>query len=62
MSKPITKLKVLREKQLLTQDQLAKRSKVAIGVISNAENGKRISLASIKKIAAGLNLAPEKLL
>ena len=62
MSKPIANLKNLREAKFLTQSELSVLAGVAIGVVSNAENGMRGSLSSIKKLAKGLGVKPEKLI
>jgi transcriptional regulator with XRE-family HTH domain len=62
MALPITKLKHYREKKFMTQEELAKDSNVAIGVISKAENGGIISLGSIKRLADALKITPEKLI
>lgn len=62
MSKPIPGLKYYREKKLLTQAELAHKSKLTQGVISRAEAGQKISLGAIKKLARGLNINPDKLL
>jgi len=62
MSKPIANLKNLREAKFLTQSELSVLAGVAIGVVSNAENGMRVSLSSIKKLAKGLGVKPEKLI
>ena len=61
MSLPIPKLKHYREKRFLSQVELAKLSGVAIGVISKAENGGKVSLGSIKRLADKLNIQPDKL-
>ena len=62
MSVPIVNLKKIREKQLLTQTDLAKKAGVAIGVITRAESGVKISLGSIKRLAKCLGIRPEKLM
>lgn len=62
MSKAIPKLKALREAKFWTQADLHAESGVAISTISAAENGARISLGRIKKLADALDVKPEKLL
>lgn len=61
MSKVIFRLREIRESKYMTQAELADRSGVAIGVISKAENGGKVSLGSIKNIAKGLGVNPDKL-
>lgn len=61
MSLPIPGLKPIREQKLMTQSELAKKSKVTQSVISSAEKGQKISLGSIKKIAKGLGVSPDRL-
>jgi transcriptional regulator with XRE-family HTH domain len=46
----------------MSQQELHKDSKVALGVISKAENGEKISLGSIKRLADSLKVEPEKLI
>ncbi len=58
MSKPITKLKDFREKRFLSQTELAVMAGVTQGTISKAENGEKVSLGSIKKIAKALKVKP----
>lgn len=62
MSKPITKLKHYRELKFLSQVELSEISEVCQATISNAEAGGKISLGSIKKLAAALGVKPEKLI
>ena len=62
MALPISKLRHYREKKFWTQDELAKESGVAIGVISKAENNGKVSLGSIKILAKTLGIDPEKLI
>ena len=62
MSKELVKLKEYREAKLLTQSELAEKAGVAIGVVSKAENGGKVSLGSIKKIAGALGVRADKLI
>ena len=61
MSLPIIKLKQYREAKFLSQPELAFLSGVSQATISSAENGKRITLGSIKKLAKALRVKPEML-
>ena len=62
MSKPITKLKKYRELKFMTLDELSQAAEVAIGTVWKAEQGRKVSLGSIKKLARALELKPEQLL
>ena len=62
MSKPVTKLKEIRENKFMSMTELAKKANLTVQTISWAELGNKISLGSIRKIAGALKVAPEKLL
>ena len=62
MSLPITRLRLYREKHFLNLVELGAKADVSIGTISNAENGKKISLGCIKKLAKALRVKPSDLL
>jgi transcriptional regulator with XRE-family HTH domain len=62
MSKPVTKLKELRESKFMSMTEVAEKAKLSVQTISFAEMGNKISLGSIRKIAGALKVAPEKLL
>ena len=62
MSKKLAKLRDLREAQLMTQQMLADKAEIAIGVISNAERGRGINLSSIRKIADALGVPAGELM
>lgn len=62
MSKPVTKLKQIRESKFMSMTEVAEKAKLSVQTISFAELGNKISLGSIRKIAAALKVAPERLL
>lgn len=62
MSKPVTKLKKIRESRFLNQAELADLAGVSRPTVITAERGGKISLGSIKALAAALCIKPEKLL
>ena len=56
-------LRNFRQRAILSQDQLAERSGVARDTISKLENGQRGAYPStIRKLATGLEVAPQMLL
>ena len=62
MSKPVTKLKEIRESKFMSMTEVAEKAKLSVQTISFAEMGNKISLGSIRKIAGALKVAPERLL
>lgn len=55
-------LRQLREKKLITQEELASASGVGVATISRLETGKvRPSLRTVRSIAKVLNVDPEML-
>jgi len=60
----VNKLKILREKRHLTQSQLAQKSGVSQGYISELENGKKQnpSAKKLKKLSKVLGIALADLL
>ena len=62
MSRPVTKLKKIREGQFLSMNDLAKLAGVSVQTVSIAEKGHKLSLGSIRKIALALKINPEKLI
>lgn len=54
----MNKLKVLREKRKLTQEELAKKANVSRVTISNLENGtyENINLGTLRKLAIALKV------
>ncbi len=51
-----TRIKEIREKKKLTQEQLAKKSKLDRTFINHVENGRRnLSVQSLEKILKGLD-------
>jgi transcriptional regulator with XRE-family HTH domain len=53
-------LKALREKQYLSQEDLAKKSEMTVSTINRLENGKqKPRFATIRKLAKALKVKPE---
>jgi|WetSurMetagenome_2_1015567.scaffolds.fasta_scaffold738589_2 transcriptional regulator with XRE-family HTH domain len=56
----MAKLKIIREKQFLSQEDLAKKSEMTTCTINRLENGKhKPRFATIRKLAKALDIAPE---
>jgi transcriptional regulator with XRE-family HTH domain len=55
-------VKRLREKKKLTQQQLAKKARVTLSMVSRIESGERdLNLKLLVRIADGLGVVPESL-
>ncbi len=58
----MTKLKTLREKQFLSQEDLAKKSEMTVSTINRLENDKqKPRLATIRKLAKALKVKPTEI-
>ena len=58
----MAKLKELREKQFLTQEELAKKAETTTGTINRLENGKqKPRFGTRRKIAKALNVEPAEI-
>lgn len=57
----VPRLRELRERAVLTQEDLAQRSGVAVVTISRVEGGQGARISTIRKLAGALNTAPEEL-
>lgn len=47
---------------VLTQEDLAKRAGVAEGTIVSAEQGKKVRISTVRKLAAALGVEPSELI
>ena len=56
------RLKDLRDRRLLTQEELAERSGVHFTTISKIENGGTARQSTVKKLAKALDVDPQELL
>ena len=56
------RLKPVRERKLLTQEELAVRSKITRAAISRIENGGDARISTLRKLAAALEVEPEELI
>jgi DNA-binding XRE family transcriptional regulator len=57
----MTKLKNVREKKLLSREELAVNADVSLKTICSAENGRGVTLTTVKKLAKGMKVKPEEL-
>jgi DNA-binding XRE family transcriptional regulator len=57
----LTRLRETRERAMLSQDDLAKRAKVSPVTVIHAEAGRRVHFKTAGKLAAALNVTPQKL-
>lgn len=59
----LPRLKMIREKRLLTQGELATKSDVSVVTIARLEGGKhRARFSTVRRLAAALDVAPELLI
>lgn len=61
MGYQIKDLRSIRAQHFLTQQDLSEKAKVSIPTICNAEGGGAVSLGTLRKLAAALDMKPEKL-
>ncbi len=55
----MTKVKILREGQFMSQEDLAKKSDMTVSTINRLENGKqKPRLATIRRLAKALKVKP----
>lgn len=55
-------LKTLREKRLMTQEELATASRIGVATISRIETGKvKASIKTMRALAQTLGMSPEEL-
>jgi len=58
----MTKLKDVREKKLLSREELAIKAKVSLRTIANAERGRGVTLTTFKKLVKILEVDTKKLI
>lgn len=57
-----TRLRELRLRRLLTQEDLAKKSGVGVTTIIRVEAGREGRISTLRRLAAALDVSPEELL
>lgn len=58
----MAKLREIREKQFLTQEELAKKAEMTTGTINRLENGRqKARFGTWRKIAKALNVEPAEI-
>ncbi len=56
------KLRQVRERKFITQEELSTRTGISVSNISRLENGlQRPRISTVRKLAAALEIAPEEL-
>jgi transcriptional regulator with XRE-family HTH domain len=56
------RLKEWRQRRLLTQEELAKKSGVGTATVARIEAGQGARLSTLRKLAEGLEVSPDQLI